>query len=303
MKAKSSGVAGQRALLRTNLIKVEQTNSAKRLMRDLRELDEQTVPLVGISARPLSSSMYTWHGNLRGPEGTPFEGGVFHFEMVFPTNYPVSPPTLKLFTPIPHPNVFAQSICLDILDLSQKQLYQGWTSAYTVETVLIQLQSFLFEELPMDLLKEAKVQVKESVKLANAYRCTHNECNHQGPIKPYPPFNNKEKDLDSFLMLKTPEEIQMEELVCFHTKTKLRDSTLGIGVSISRLPRTGEIRMISPTLDLLSMRAFIKQKVRHSLSNEKFTHWLPMYFGENDVFDSKKKVLDQETGKQIQIPI
>lgn len=68
----------------------------------------------------------------------------------------------------------------------------------------------------------------------------------------------KEKDPDSFLMVKSKEEIRMEELVCFHTKLKIKDASLGIGVSIVRLPRTGEIRMISPTLDLLSMRAFIK---------------------------------------------
>ena len=71
----------EKALLRHNIVKTEQTNSARRLQRDLKELEDQAVPLVGVSARPLSSSMFTWHGNLRGPEGTIFEGGVFHFEM------------------------------------------------------------------------------------------------------------------------------------------------------------------------------------------------------------------------------
>jgi hypothetical protein len=96
------------------------------------------------------------------------------------------------------------------------------------------------------------------VRLANAFRCTHPDCNHQGPIKPYPPFNNKEKELDSFVMLKTPEELLSEELTCFHTKIKIKEATLGIGVTLSRLPRTGEIRMVTPTMDLLSMRAFTK---------------------------------------------
>jgi len=112
------GKPKEKALLRTGLVKLEQTNSARRLQRDLKELEEQTIPLVGISARPLSSSMFTWHGNLRGPKKSIFEGGVFHFEMVFPTNFPMAPPTLKLFTPMPHPNVFGStSICLDILDI------------------------------------------------------------------------------------------------------------------------------------------------------------------------------------------
>ncbi len=127
-----------KALLRMNAVKVEQTNSARRLQKDLKELEDCTIPLVGVSARPLSSSLFTWHGNLRGPEGTPFESGVFHLELVFPQNYPCSPPTIRLFTPLPHPNVLNQtSVCLDILDINEKQIYQGWTSAYTVETILI----------------------------------------------------------------------------------------------------------------------------------------------------------------------
>lgn len=77
--------------------------------------------MVGVTARPLSNSLYQWHGNLRGPEGTPYEGGVFHIEIMFPMDYPVSPPTVKLFTPIPHPNVLNETeICLDILDKNAK---------------------------------------------------------------------------------------------------------------------------------------------------------------------------------------
>ena len=80
--------------------------------------------------------------------------------------------------------------------------------------------------------------------------------------------------------------------MCFHTKLRVRDATLGIGVTMSRLPRTGELRTILPTLDLISMRAFVKQKVRHSLSNEKFTHWLPLFFGEKDIMEIKRKVFN-----------
>lgn len=91
-------------------------------------------------------------------------------------------------------------------------------------------------------------------------------------------------------MLKTPDELLAEELQCFQTKQMVKDSTLGVGVSISRLPRTGEIRLITPTVDLLSIKAFFKQRVRHSLSNEKFTHFLPLFFGEKDVFEKKNTI-------------
>ena len=42
---------------------------------------------------------------------------------------------------------------------------------------------------------------------------------------------------------------------------------------------------MKPTLDLLSLRAFTKQKVRRSIDGERFTHWLPLYFGESQPFD------------------
>jgi ubiquitin-protein ligase len=59
---------------------------------------------------------------------------------------------------------------LDILDASQKQIYQGWTSGYTVEAILIQLQSFLFNDVfaTQPLLN---IIQKQNVQTANAYRC------------------------------------------------------------------------------------------------------------------------------------
>jgi ubiquitin-protein ligase len=119
MSRKLKGKPIDKALLRTNIVRVEQTTSARRLQKDLKELEDSTIPLVGVAARPLSSSLFTWHGNLRGPEGTPYEGGVFHIEITFPTNYPAAPPAIRLFTPINHPNVLGQtSVCLDILDVT-----------------------------------------------------------------------------------------------------------------------------------------------------------------------------------------
>ena len=40
----------------------------------------------------------------RGPEETPFEGGVFVTELIFPTDYPLSPPKMKFMSEMFHPN-------------------------------------------------------------------------------------------------------------------------------------------------------------------------------------------------------
>ena len=39
-----------------------------------------------------------------GPEGTPFEGGVFTARLSFPMDYPLNPPKMKFISDIFHPN-------------------------------------------------------------------------------------------------------------------------------------------------------------------------------------------------------
>jgi ubiquitin-protein ligase len=56
----------------------------RRLLRDLKELKESEVPLVGVTACPLDDSIFSWVGNLRAPVDSVYYGGVFHFEMDFP---------------------------------------------------------------------------------------------------------------------------------------------------------------------------------------------------------------------------
>lgn len=95
------------------------------------------------------------------------------------------------------------------------------------------------------------------------------------------PFSAVETNPEMFVIHKSELEILEEELVCFHTKLKLNKdkAILGAGVSITRLPRTGEIRSVSSAMDILSLQAFMRDGLRTSLSNEKFTHFLPLYFG------------------------
>jgi ubiquitin-protein ligase len=143
---KKQGRSKDQALLRTAVSKKLQTFSHRRLMKDLEEIENEKIPTVGVTARPLESDLFTWRANIRGPEGTLYEGGVFHLELKFPQSYPHHPPTITLFTPIPHPNVFGNYICLDMIQAGRREEGGGWSSAYSVQSILTQLQSFLFEE-------------------------------------------------------------------------------------------------------------------------------------------------------------
>jgi len=275
---KKRGANKEVALLRTLANKKSQPYSLRRLIRDLQEIEKNKIPTVGVTARPLNDNMYVWHANLRGPDGTPYEGGVFHLIMTFTPKYPKEPPTIRLSTPIHHPCVEGVTVKLDMLDPSRKGIYEGWTSAYSVQSILLQLQSFLFE-MPADY-KNNPQPTRDAVKAAN--ELVLNDVGHKGPLSPWPQFTSREveADLNNYKIKKTEKELIYDELICFHTKLTFAETHLGLGLLISKLPRTGGIRSAEPTLDLISLKAFIKERVKTSLDNSKFSHWMPLFLGE-----------------------
>eukprot|EP01119_Soliformovum_irregulare_P016706 TRINITY_DN4878_c0_g1_i1.p1 TRINITY_DN4878_c0_g1~~TRINITY_DN4878_c0_g1_i1.p1 ORF type:complete len:1021 (-),score=283.22 TRINITY_DN4878_c0_g1_i1:115-3123(-) len=113
-----------------------------RLIHDLREIQDN--PLPNVAATPSYNNIQIWHCNLR-PTSGPYAGVIFHLELDFPNNYPKSPPELFMYTPIPHPNIYDGYICLDMLSYTGSY-YDGWTSAYTVQAILQQLQTFMIAE-------------------------------------------------------------------------------------------------------------------------------------------------------------
>jgi ubiquitin-conjugating enzyme E2 C len=111
--------------------------ATKRLQNDLMTL--MSKPVAGISAFPCGDNMCEWTATILGPIGTPYVGLKMKLTMSFPPQYPLVPPVVVFKTPIYHPNVdFSGRICLDILK-------EQWSSVYSVETILLSLQSLLGE--------------------------------------------------------------------------------------------------------------------------------------------------------------
>ena len=135
--------------------------SLQRLMHDYDEITKQIIPIPGVSALPLDDNFYEWHGNVKAISNNPYKGAVLHFKLVFPRDYPLSPPTVYLLNnELPHPNVLPDKrICLDMFE-KDKGNYKGWKSGYTVLSILLQLQMFFFDVDDNFLTLDAKKRIK-----------------------------------------------------------------------------------------------------------------------------------------------
>ncbi len=92
-----------------------------------------------------------YQGTIEGPRDSPYEGGVFKFELHYPDNFPEKPPKFRLLTKIYHPNIDQLGyICLDILkgDIITRVGYKfylldGWTPSIWMNTILRSVQTLL----------------------------------------------------------------------------------------------------------------------------------------------------------------
>jgi len=139
-------------------------HTRKRIQKELEDLIKD--PPGNCSAGPKNDSdLYRWQGFIMGPEGSPYQGGMFHLEINFPAEYPFKPPKIHFITKIFHPNIKSQngSICLDILK-------EEWTPVLTISKVLLSISSLLTEPNPDDPLEPA---------IANLYRRNRTDFNEQ----------------------------------------------------------------------------------------------------------------------------
>ncbi len=163
--------------------------AVKRLMQDLAELQQSPVPAV--SAAPLDDNMLEWHCNFL------FDDTVYHLILFFPARYPYVSPSAE-FVPKGFRFVGGATkdgkkgvqICLSIFsDFANyhtewaDEKSAGWSPGYTVQTVLLNLVSFMAESCGSSW---ADTISKENKKLARCYKCK--DCGHTHD-KPFPPLD------------------------------------------------------------------------------------------------------------------
>jgi len=104
-------------------------------MQEARELAND--PCTDYSAAPLEDDIFEWHCTLRGPAGTEYEGGLYHFRILLPAEYPFRPPSLMMLTPNGRFELNTK-ICISFTSYHEEL----WQPAWGVRTAILGLQGF-----------------------------------------------------------------------------------------------------------------------------------------------------------------
>merc|ERR1712146_118728 len=90
--------------------------------------------------------LFSWEATMKGPEGSPYEGGTFKLKMGFPQEFPFKPPTVKFVTKMYHCNIGENG------DVCMSLLRDGWSPAHRLDKVMNELQSLIACPNPDDPL-------------------------------------------------------------------------------------------------------------------------------------------------------
>ncbi len=117
-------------------------NPNPRIARETQKL--KTEPIKGITAVPDPDNYRYFHVTIEGPEGSPYENGLFSLELFLPADYPMVAPKVRFLTKTYHPNLDALGrICLDTIK-------GAWSPALQIPSVLLSIQNLLLNPEPSD---------------------------------------------------------------------------------------------------------------------------------------------------------
>lgn len=119
----------------------------KRLHKEYTQFKTDSDPYVSADLDK-DDDFYHWTCILKGPENTPYEGGIFKLQAVFTSEYPFKPPKVHFKTKIFHCNISTHGeICVDILK-------NQWSPVLSLKSVLVSICSLLSDPNQNDPLNQ-----------------------------------------------------------------------------------------------------------------------------------------------------
>ncbi|CAD6575432.1 MAG: Ubiquitin-conjugating enzyme E2 7 [Cyphobasidiales sp. Tagirdzhanova-0007] len=100
----------------------------------------------------IENNFFEWEAFIKGPDETPFEGGIFIAKLSFPKDYPLNPPKMRFDPPILHPNIYTDgNVCISILHSpgDDPNMYESsserWSPIQNIQSILMSVVSMLAE--------------------------------------------------------------------------------------------------------------------------------------------------------------
>ncbi|KAI9637433.1 ubiquitin conjugating enzyme [Dioszegia hungarica] len=133
-----------------NNTRAQSSTAARRLMKEYRDLTADPLQDM-ITAGPISEdNMLEWEALVQGPEGTPYEGGIFAAKLRFPSDYPLNPFKMTFDPPLLHPNIYPNGdVCISILHapgddpMRYETASERWSPVQSVRSVLLSVLSLM----------------------------------------------------------------------------------------------------------------------------------------------------------------
>lgn len=315
----------------------------KRIFRDLKEITESN--LVGIAAcLPNEQEISCIMANIQIQDGI-YNGLLIPVILDLPKDYPLSPPAAYVVSGHPFDHNFHEhvigsfssmgnsrgaSLCTDLTSnfasFFQKQQGSGWSPAYTIQSILIQLQTFLSRP---DLPKQSMPSILSIRKmLEEAQKFTHSiKIRENGKIstflstfdKPFPYldtsiYKNNLQNSQPKIEIEYEGEIQLNEveksyeiqkklkieivnkLICPITKTGVYDDdSLKFGYPMNIIVDKFNRLQVTPVIEIISKEGLSYLKQSQSSNNSwksifgfDFNHWIPLYINENHFLSVKE---------------
>ena len=129
------------------------------LMRQYKMLERSPNPLFTCSFD--KNNIFRWECVIKGPQDTPYEGGIFPATLVFPKNFPMNPPEMTFNVAMFHPNIKKETgeVCISTLHTpgvddhnEQEQACERWLPVHTVESIILSVISLLNSPNPQSPL-------------------------------------------------------------------------------------------------------------------------------------------------------
>lgn len=125
-------------------------NTITRLIKDIRQLKKEPLHDQGVYYKHDEDDLLKGYALIIGPADTPYENGFYLFELLYPTDYPFTPPKLNFLTQDGitrfNPNLYRSGkVCLSLLNTWRGE---QWTSCQTISSILLTLVT-VFNDSPL----------------------------------------------------------------------------------------------------------------------------------------------------------